>query len=100
GKGQGLAALRAAVDARCRAVLLIGRDAPLLERALAGSRAAVETCATLDAAVAPAVAIAVPGDGVLLSPAGGSLDQFANYVERGQRFASLVRSHTSERANA
>ncbi len=33
GKGQDFAALRDAVDARCRAVLLIGRDAPLLERA-------------------------------------------------------------------
>jgi len=100
GKGQDFAALRDAVDARCRAVLLIGRDAPLLERALAGTRATVETCATLDAAVARAVAIALPGDAVLLSPACASLDQFANYVERGQRFASLVRTHTSERADA
>jgi len=100
GKGQDFAALRDAVDARCRAVLLIGRDAPLLARALEGSRAAVETCATLDAAVARAVAVAMPGDAVLLSPACASLDQFANYVERGQRFASLVRAHTAERAHA
>ena len=100
GKGQDFAALREAVDARCRAVLLIGRDAPLLERALAGSRATVETCATLDAAVARAVAIAMPGDTVLLSPACASLDQFANYVERGQQFASLVLAHTAERAHA
>ena len=34
GKGQSFAPLRAAVDARCRAVLLIGRDAPAIERAL------------------------------------------------------------------
>jgi UDP-N-acetylmuramoylalanine--D-glutamate ligase len=92
--------LRGAVDEHCRAVLTIGRDAPMLERALAGSRAAVVGCGTLEAAVARAVSMAKPGDAVLLSPACASLDQFANYVERGERFASLVRAHTSERAHA
>ena len=100
GKGQGFAALRDAVDAHCRAVLLIGRDAPIIERALAGSRATVEMCMTLEAAVTRAVAIAQSGDAVLLSPACASLDQFANYVERGKRFASLVRAHTAERTHA
>jgi UDP-N-acetylmuramoylalanine--D-glutamate ligase len=100
GKGQDFTALRAAVDAHCRAVLLIGRDAPILARALAGSPAAVEMCETLDAAVARAVVLAKPGEVVLLSPACASLDQFANYAERGKRFASLVRALTAERAHA
>jgi UDP-N-acetylmuramoylalanine--D-glutamate ligase len=100
GKGQDFGALRAAVDARCRAVLLIGRDAPALERALAGSRAVVERCGTLEVAVARAVSVAETGDAVLLSPACASLDQFANYVERGKRFAELVRLHATERAHA
>ena len=100
GKGQDFTALREAVDAHCRAVLLIGRDAPLLEHALSGSPAVVERCGTLDAAVARAMSIAKPGDAVLLSPACASLDQFANYVERGERFTSLVRTHTAERAHA
>ena len=42
GKGQDFRPLRAAVDAHCRAVLLIGRDAPALFRALSGTKAAVE----------------------------------------------------------
>ena len=100
GKGQDFSPLRAPVNAHCRAVLLIGRDAPALDRALAGTRAAVERCGTLDAAVARAAQLAHPGDLVLLSPACASLDQFASYVERGDRFAALVRARTTEGAHA
>jgi len=90
GKGQDFRPLKSSVDADCRAVLLIGRDAPLLARALAGSRALVETVGTLDAAVDRAFVLAQPGDAVLLSPACASLDQFRSYVERGERFTALV----------
>jgi UDP-N-acetylmuramoylalanine--D-glutamate ligase len=90
GKGQDFRPLRSAVDADCRAVLLIGRDAPALARALEGARAPVEIVRTLDAAVARAIALAQPGDAVLLSPACASLDQFRDYVERGERFVALV----------
>ncbi len=95
GKGQDFAPLRALVDARCRAVLLIGRDAPEIGRALGGGTVPVETPGTLDAAVARAVRLARAGDAVVLSPACASLDQFSNYVERGERFATLVRAHLS-----
>jgi len=100
GKGQDFAALRAAVDAHCRAVLLIGRDAPVIERALLGASAAVARVETLDAAVARAMTLARPGDAVVLSPACASLDQFADYVERGQRFSALVRLRLGESAHA
>ena len=81
-------------------MLLIGRDAPRIERALAGSKAAVERVGTLDAAVERAIQLAKPGDGVVLSPACASLDQFADYVERGERFAETVRTRLGERAHA
>ncbi len=96
GKGQDFAPLRAEVDAHCRALLLIGRDAPAIERALGGTRSTVEQAGTLEKAVARAMRLAQPGDAVLLSPACASLDQFANYVERGERFASLIRDHLQE----
>ncbi len=100
GKGQDFAPLRSAVDAHCRAVLLIGRDAPLIERALAGTNATVERVGALDAAVTRSISLARPGDAVLLSPACASLDQFTDYVERGLRFVDLVRSHFGENAHA
>jgi UDP-N-acetylmuramoylalanine--D-glutamate ligase len=92
GKGQDFRPLKSAVDADCRAVLLVGRDAAKIAQAIAGTRARVETVATLEAAVARAFALAQPGDAVLLSPACASLDQFRNYVERGERFTALVRA--------
>jgi UDP-N-acetylmuramoylalanine--D-glutamate ligase len=99
GKGQRFAPLRPVVDRACKAVLLIGRDAPLVAKGLAGTSAAVELCGTLDAAVARAFAIARANDAVVLSPACASLDQFASYEERGDRFAALVRRRLGAEAS-
>ena len=98
GKGQAFAPLRAVVDQHCRAVLLIGRDGPRIASALAGARLPVEFSGTLDAAVARAMTLAQPGDAVVLSPACASLDQFANYIERGERFAAQVSEHLGRTA--
>jgi UDP-N-acetylmuramoylalanine--D-glutamate ligase len=100
GKGQDFGPLAASVDERCRAVVLIGRDAPAIARALAGTAAVIECAGTLDVAVARAVQIAKPGDAVVLSPACASLDQFVNYVERGERFRRCVLAQLAEDAHA
>ena len=100
GKGQDFAPLKAAVDAHCRTVLLIGRDASVIGRALGGTPALVEHCGTLDAAVPRAMQLAMPGDAVLLSPACASLDQFTNYVERGEKYQEIVKSRLAEDAHA
>ena len=65
-----------------------------------GSPVRVEMAPTLDAAVERAMAIAVAGDVVLLSPACASLDQFRDYVERGNRFAALVHAALAENVDA
>ena len=96
GKGQSFVPLKPAVDRICKAVLLIGRDAPLVARGLSGTTASVESLGTLDAAVARAFELASSGDAVLLSPACASLDQFSSYAERGERFAALVRDRLKE----
>jgi UDP-N-acetylmuramoylalanine--D-glutamate ligase len=100
GKGQDFGPLAAAVEGRCRAVLLIGRDAPVIGRALAGTAIVIECAGTLEVAVARAMQMARPGDAVVLSPACASLDQFANYVERGEQYRRCVRAQLAEDAHA
>jgi UDP-N-acetylmuramoylalanine--D-glutamate ligase len=90
GKGQNFAPLLPAVSRRARHVLLIGRDAALIENALGGAGIPLETCPSLEAAVARAARIAGSGDAVLLSPACASFDMFRDYKHRGEAFAAAV----------
>jgi UDP-N-acetylmuramoylalanine--D-glutamate ligase len=92
GKGQDFVPLAGPVARFARHVLLIGRDAPLIERALTDSGVPLERCATLEAAVARAAAVAQFGDAVLLSPACASFDMFRDYKHRGDVFAASVRA--------
>jgi UDP-N-acetylmuramoylalanine--D-glutamate ligase len=90
GKGQDFAPLRAPVARFARRILLIGRDAPLIEKALAGLPS--ERCGSLEQAVQRASRCAVPGDVVLLSPACASFDMFRDYKHRGEAFAAAVKA--------
>jgi UDP-N-acetylmuramoylalanine--D-glutamate ligase len=92
GKGQDFAPLAPVVAAHARAVLLIGRDAPLIERALDATGVPLERCATLEQAVARAAQLAQTGEAVLLSPACASFDMFRDYRHRGEAFAQAVRA--------
>jgi UDP-N-acetylmuramoylalanine--D-glutamate ligase len=91
GKGQDFAPLAAALRDKVRRVVLIGKDAPALDAALAGV-CQTERAATLPDAVRAAAAAARPGDSVLLSPACASLDMFRDYNHRGEVFAASVRA--------
>ena len=97
GKGQDFAPLKAAVEANARAVLLIGRDAPLIEAALAGCGVPVYPAVTLPEAVVNAHRLAHPGDAVLLSPACASFDMFRNYTHRAEVFVAAVRALATAR---
>jgi UDP-N-acetylmuramoylalanine--D-glutamate ligase len=89
GKNQDFSPLAAAFRGKVRHTVLIGRDAPLIARALEGV-CTLETCATLPMAVQAAARAAQPGDTVLLSPACASLDMFTDYAHRGAVFAQAV----------
>ncbi len=90
GKGQDFTPLAAPVARWCRAVMLIGRDAPAIRDALAETGVPLVDHATLEEAVRAAGALAEPGDAVLLSPACASLDMFKSYAHRADVFRRAV----------
>lgn len=94
GKGQDFHPLAPAVSKHARAVVLIGRDAPIIANALNGTRAAVFRAADMQDAVDQAVGHSQPGDAILLSPACASFDMFRNYAHRGEVFRSVVEGMT------
>jgi UDP-N-acetylmuramoylalanine--D-glutamate ligase len=96
GKGQDFSPLGKAVAKHARAAVLIGRDGPLIEKAITTSRVAIESASDMDDAVRRAHALAQPGDAVLLSPACASFDMFRNYEHRAQVFIAAV--HALEHA--
>lgn len=90
GKGQDFAPLVAPVARWCRAVMLIGRDAPAIRDTLAETGVPLADHTTLEGAVHAAADLAEPGDAVLLSPACASLDMFRNYAHRADVFRAAV----------
>src|SRR3569833_719557 len=78
-----------AAAAKARAVVLIGRDAPLIERALQNVVPVVRA-ASMDDAVQRAHELAQPGDTVLLSPGWASFDMFKGYDQRGDVYTAAV----------
>lgn len=90
GKGQDFAPLAQPVAAFARAVVLIGRDAPLIRAALAEAGVGLHDASSMDEAVRLATDRAQPGDAVLMSPACASFDMFRNYEHRAEVFRAAV----------
>ena len=93
-KGQDFGLLEEEVRRAVARLYLIGVDGPAIGRRLAKT-APIEACTTLEEAVCRAREKAVAGQWVLLAPACASFDQFANYGERGDRFAALAREEVA-----
>jgi UDP-N-acetylmuramoylalanine--D-glutamate ligase len=98
GKGQDFSPLRRAVTENARAAILIGRDGPLIGRALEGAGVPVVPADSLEDAVRAARNLAQAGDAVLLSPACASFDMFRNYVHRAEVFVASVHAMGGEAA--
>lgn len=92
GKGQDFSPLAAPVSRYARAVVLIGRDAPLIRAALQDCGVALLDAETLPHAVELATQRAHAGDAVLMSPACASFDMFKDYEHRAQVFCDTVRT--------
>jgi len=91
GKGQDFGPLAAPVARYARAVVLIGRDAPLIRVALEGTGVALADAGSMSEAVAQANQRAHAGDAVLMSPACASFDMFDNYEHRARVFVAAVK---------
>jgi UDP-N-acetylmuramoylalanine--D-glutamate ligase len=92
GKGQDFSPLAAPVARHARAVVLMGRDAPLIRAALQGTGVGLVDAQTLPQAVQLAAQHAHQGDAVLMSPACASFDMFRDYEHRAQVFCDAVRT--------
>jgi len=89
GKGAEFGELAAAVENKLRAAVLIGEDAEKIANAL-DTVMPVYFATDMDDAVQQAAAYAEADDTVLLAPACASLDQYKNYMARGDAFVSAV----------
>ena len=88
-KGADMAELTPAIKEKTKSVVLMGKDADLIEQAIAGC-VPVHRAENMVQAVQIAASLASDGDSVLLSPACASLDQYKNYQDRGNQFALAV----------
>jgi UDP-N-acetylmuramoylalanine--D-glutamate ligase len=89
-KGGDFADLAPALRARGKAVLAIGEATPRIVQALARV-VPVVPCDSMREAVERGLALATPGDTVLLAPACSSFDMFEDYAARGRAFKDEVR---------
>ena len=89
GKGGDFSELAVAVEEKLRSAVLIGMDAEKIAAAL-DTVVPVHFAESMEAAVRVAASCAESEDTVLLAPACASLDQYANYMERGERFCAAV----------
>ncbi len=88
-KGADFSPLAALLPAYVRALVLLGRDAPQIAKAVDGAVPGVNA-ADMSEAVRLAADLARPGDRVLLSPACASFDMYENYMQRGEAFMEAV----------
>ena len=94
GKGADFAPLAAGLAGYARSLVLIGRDAKRIARAVEAGRGECEIvfASSMQEAVNLAADAARAGDAVLLSPACASFDMFENFQHRGDCFEASVKS--------
>lgn len=91
GKDQNFSPLVRPVKENARAVVLIGRDAYIIEKVLLETGLPIYHAQDMQEAVAIAKRVAQTGDAVLLSPACASLDMYENYIKRAEAFVAAVK---------
>lgn len=91
GKGQDFGPLAQAVkNGRVRHSFLYGADAEQIAHAFAKKNLSYTLVENMQVAVSAAFSMAKAQEVILFSPACASMDQFSNYIERGQAFIEEV----------
>ncbi|MEI7995011.1 MAG: UDP-N-acetylmuramoyl-L-alanine--D-glutamate ligase [Methylococcaceae bacterium] len=88
-KGADMNELTPAIKEKAKSVVLMGKDADLIKKAL-NDCVPVYAAENMAQAVQISASLAESGDSVLLSPACASLDQYKNYQDRGDQFTNAV----------
>ena len=92
GKSQDFTDLAKHFDGCVKALILLGRDAPVIEEAARKTGFTnIFNCKDMPECVRKAAEIAVPGQKVLLSPACASWDMYDNFEQRGRHFKQCVK---------
>lgn len=91
GKGADFSPLAPIATQHLKAVVLIGRDAPIIAAALQNTVPRV-FATSMEDAVHQAANLTTSGDAVLLSPACASFDMFNSYAHRGEVFVTTVKN--------
>ena len=91
-KGGDLAAFVQRIARKVRQAFVIGETKQILTTHFQACGVPAMACVTLEEAVRSALALAVPGDQLVLSPGFASFDMFRGYDDRGRQFESIVES--------
>ena len=89
GKGGEFGELADAIEGKLRGAVLIGKDAEKIAHAL-DTVMPVHFAENMESAVHMAATCAESDDTVLLAPACASLDQYDNYMARGDAYCEAV----------
>ena len=89
-KGGDLGGFVHRIAARIRHAFLIGETQPVLAGFCRATHVPFTPCGNLEEAVQSALARAVSGDHILLSPGFASFDMFRGYDDRGRQFENIV----------
>lgn len=93
GKAQDFTDLAAHLNGSVKAMVLLGRDAPIIEEAArTAGFTAIYNEADMESVVRKCYELAEEGDNVLLSPACASWDMYKSYEVRGRHFKDCVRA--------
>ena len=91
GKGVDRAAFIQELKHQVKAIVCFGKERDILASACKTNNIPYDVAEDMEQALNACMARAIPGDQIVLSPAGASFDQFKNYEERGNQFKEYVR---------